>query len=475
MKSKTVLTNSTLYTSWTTIKWNCVYDTVKRLRIKIFQATKEGDIKSLRRYQQLMLRSKANLLLSIKKVTKVITSNNSIKEPNTTDAYRWNLYLNLKNLNEKHWVKLLKYNDLHRSIADIKFNPTGVSIITDRILQCIIKNALEPEWKFKFEKHSYGLQPNKHQVNVLGQLKNNISSCKTNSWVLQMDLSTYLNKLSDEILLSKLAQFPAKKIIYHWLKSKTCNFIGKSLTKPTSEFKNESISMLLTNIQLKGIENILDFAKTTSEGYYKEKNPVYTVRYINTIFIVSESKEQCIKVQEKFQSFLTEIGLKITHKSIQINPLIQGVTIFGYKLKTYNATNKQVKITPDPQSVFQIKEKLKRIWSKNKTQPPQIVILHLNRLIKNWASQYKIWNSSQAFRHLDFWMIHKMWRYALRRHPNKGKKWIKNKYFSSLENTELNWSFLPGKAIPRITHLMKFRRFKYKKQTLAKTDQLVTN
>jgi RNA-directed DNA polymerase len=54
---------------WRQTDWRRVEDDVRRLRQRIFTASKAGDLKKVRNLQKLMLRSRANTLLSVRRVT----------------------------------------------------------------------------------------------------------------------------------------------------------------------------------------------------------------------------------------------------------------------------------------------------------------------------------------------------------------------------------------------------------------------
>src|SRR5215469_414630 len=56
---------------WDAINWRQVQDDVRRLRQRIFTASRAGDLKKVRNLQKLMLRSRANALLSVRRVTEV--------------------------------------------------------------------------------------------------------------------------------------------------------------------------------------------------------------------------------------------------------------------------------------------------------------------------------------------------------------------------------------------------------------------
>ena len=56
---------------WDAVDWQPVEGDVRRLRQRIFTASKAGDLKKVRNLQKLMLRSLANALLSVRRVTEV--------------------------------------------------------------------------------------------------------------------------------------------------------------------------------------------------------------------------------------------------------------------------------------------------------------------------------------------------------------------------------------------------------------------
>jgi RNA-directed DNA polymerase len=53
---------------WRQIDWRQVEKNVRRLRQRIFMASKAGDLSRVRRLQKLMLRSRSNTLLSMRRV-----------------------------------------------------------------------------------------------------------------------------------------------------------------------------------------------------------------------------------------------------------------------------------------------------------------------------------------------------------------------------------------------------------------------
>ncbi|EDX82366.1 hypothetical protein S7335_812 [Synechococcus sp. PCC 7335] len=70
MQTQASLVNRpTTPTEWRSVNWRKANRRVRNLRHRIFRATTEGDYRKVRSLQKLMLRSYANRLLSVRKVT----------------------------------------------------------------------------------------------------------------------------------------------------------------------------------------------------------------------------------------------------------------------------------------------------------------------------------------------------------------------------------------------------------------------
>ncbi len=79
------------FTDWSQINWRKARKIVRNLRQRIFRARQLGQWKQLRRLQKLLIRSRANLLLSIRQITQVNTGKQTAgidKEVINTPAQR---------------------------------------------------------------------------------------------------------------------------------------------------------------------------------------------------------------------------------------------------------------------------------------------------------------------------------------------------------------------------------------------------
>ncbi|MFE7045195.1 reverse transcriptase N-terminal domain-containing protein [Streptomyces atratus] len=145
---------------WHEIDWRAVEDEVRRLRQRIFTASQAGDLKRVRNLQKLMLRSRANTLLSVRRVTEVnagrktpgVDGRTALLPQSKAELANWAQY------RSSVW-KPLPVKRVHIPKAGGKKRPLGIPVIADRVLQARVVNALEPEWEARFEPKSYGFRP----------------------------------------------------------------------------------------------------------------------------------------------------------------------------------------------------------------------------------------------------------------------------------------------------------------------------
>ncbi len=57
--------------SWDQVSWLSAEENVRRLRQRVFTASQAGDLKRVRNLQKLMLRSRSNTLVSVRRVTEL--------------------------------------------------------------------------------------------------------------------------------------------------------------------------------------------------------------------------------------------------------------------------------------------------------------------------------------------------------------------------------------------------------------------
>jgi len=142
---------------WDEVEWRRVEQDVRRLRQRIFTASQAGDLKRVRNLQKLMLRSRANTLVSVRRVTERNAGRATAGidgEVALTSAAKTALAVEVHRRDPSWQARPVKR--IYIPKANGKQRPLGIPVLRDRALQACVVNALEPEWEARFEPRSYG-------------------------------------------------------------------------------------------------------------------------------------------------------------------------------------------------------------------------------------------------------------------------------------------------------------------------------
>ena len=95
------------------------------------------------------------------------------------------------------------------------------------------------------------------------------------------------------------------------------------------------------------------------------------------------------------------------------------------------------------EQVLTITDKVKQEIHRSRGTSQHELIMRLNPILKGWANYYQYSAASETFRKADHLIFKKLWRWGIRRHGNKNRTWIKQRYFHKIGNRD--WVFATTK------------------------------
>jgi RNA-directed DNA polymerase len=426
---------------WHAINWKHVYRTVKNLRQRIFRASRAGDLPRVRSLQRLMLRCRANVFESVRRVTQV---NQGKDTPGVdqllvlTPEERGRLCDQLSHLGLHHVHPVRRVYIPKRKGK----RPLGLPTIVDRCVQAMVKNALEPFWEARFEGSSYGFRPGRGCHDAIEKLFRVGRVNTTRPWVLDADIEGAFNNIGHTALVQAIGNFPARELLKQWLKA---GYVEEEMLHPTNTGVPQGgvISPLLLNVALHGMEQALGMSYTP-QGVLR--GPYALVRYADDLAVLCPTQEKAIEAQERLSQWLSVRGLRLSDEKTHIRHLRDGFNFLGFNIRHYpmpysSRSGSKLLIKPSPAAITDVKRKLTGLWRKHVGSPTVALINEMNPVIRGWSNYFRVGVSKEVFNDLDSFMYTRAQRYMKRRHPRKSGWWRTEKYWGQTPGRKDRWVF----------------------------------
>ncbi len=413
---------------WDTIVWPVHEENVRRLRQRIFKATKEQDLATVRNLQRMMLRSWSNTLVSVRQVTQ----RNAGRGTPGVDGQvaltaRARMDLAVQVHRTARSFRPLPVRRVYIPKANGRQRPLGIPAIADRAHQARCRNALEPEWEARFAPRTYGFRPGRSCQDAIAVI--HVMGCGKNPqrrWILDADLTAAFDKIDHDHLLAKLGSFPGKGMIRGWLKAGVFGK-GKGFA-PTDEGTPQGgvISPCLLNIALHGLEEAAGVRYEASDPARTKRGCPALVVYADDMVALCHTRQEAERVKARMAGWLAPRGLSFNEAKTRIVTLEDGFDFLGFTVRRHAG---KLITKPSKAAVKRVKHRLAAEMRALRGGNTAAVLAKINPIARGWANYYRGAASSRTFAALDHYLWQLTYKWACYSHANKPKPWIVSRYY----------------------------------------------
>ena len=424
---------------WHQINWRRVEDEVRRLRQRIFTASKAGDLKKVRNLQKLMLRSRANTLLSVRRVTERnagrLTAGVDGEVVLTPEAKA--RLADRVHQNSEPFKALPVRRVYIPKPGSRKRRPLGIPVIADRAHQARVVNALEPEWEARFEPRSYGFRPGRGCHDAIEAIFLVVKGKDPKRrWALDADLAQAFDKLGHDHILNQLGTFPARGMVAQWLKAGVVEQ-GRLHRTEAGVPQGGVVSPVLLNVALHGMEQAAG-VRYDPNGWARADSPVL-IRYADDLVALCHTRQEALEVKARLAGWLAPRGLSFNEDKTRVVSLDEGFDFLGFNVRRYGSKSL---IKPSKAAQRRIRERLRDELRSLRGTNAQAVIKRLNPIIRGWANYYRTQVSSEVFNALDHYLWRLAYKWASYSHQNKSTSWVVHRYFDMFNKSRRDrWVF----------------------------------
>lgn len=395
------------------------------------KATKEGRYNKVKALQHLLAHSFSGKALAVKRVTE-----NPGRNTAGVDGVIWNTPQKRNRAIGCLKQRGYKPSALRRVYIpkkNGKKRPLSIPTMKDRAMQALYLLALDPVAETRADPVSYGFRKDRSCADAITQCKILLAGQGCARWILEGDIKSCFDQIDHAWLLRRVPM--EKSLLRKWL---SAGFLYRQRLYPTEAGAPQGgiISPVLANLTLDGLEAALRDTFPRKYGG-SAAHQVYLVRYADDFIITGDSKEVLeTQVQPLVAQFLRERGLELSPEKTRITCITDGFDFLGQTLRKYR---RRLVVKPSKNSITTFLRNLRTLVKQNATATAGGLILQLNPKIRGWANYHRYVRSSAAFVRVDHAIFQMLWRWAVRRHPNKGRVWIRRRYFQTWGDN--HWAF----------------------------------
>ena len=266
----------------------------------------------------------------------------------------------------------------------------GIPTVLDRLIQQVLLQVLQPIYDPTFSDHSHGFRPGRSAHDAIREAREHVREGKT--WVVDVDLSSFFDRVSHDILMGRLARRIADRrvlgLIRRYLKAGMLAE-GVVIQRDKGTPQGGPLSPLLANVLLDEVDQEL------------EKRGHAFVRYADDSRVFLRSRRAGERVMRLLRRLYGRLKLVINEEKSAVAPFSER-PFLGYDL--YTAWNGELALAPSKKSLRRFKAMVRRETRRPIGRSVARVIQWLAPRIRGWWNYFQLTTCQGTLRRVGGWL-----------------------------------------------------------------------
>jgi group II intron reverse transcriptase/maturase len=337
-----------------------------------------------------------------------------------------------------------------------EFRPLGIPTMKDRIVQCAVKQIIEPLFEARFWHVSYGFRPGRGCHGALEHIRTALRPRATASdgkrhaypcqWVIEGDIKGCFDHISHHQVLERIRRRSGDRkvnmLVHAFLKAGVLSedqFIRTDAGTPQGGI----VSPLLANIALSVIEEKYERwvnhqkklrARRTCDGIEaamrvrmsdrKAGRPVFfPIRYADDcVVLISGTYEDAAKEKESLARYLKETAkLDLSEEKTRITATDKGFEFLGHRIrmKWDDRYGYSPRVEIPKHKVADLRYRLKNLTTRRTlTWSLEKLLSQVNPILRGWGHFYRFCTGAKTILNsIDWYVGDRLWRWMTKKHP----------------------------------------------------------
>jgi group II intron reverse transcriptase/maturase len=266
----------------------------------------------------------------------------------------------------------------------------GIPTVVDRMIQQMILNVLQPKFDPTFSAHSYGFRPGRSAHQAVREAQRYVQEGRR--WVVDVDLEKFFDRVNHDILMGRLARRIKDKrmlrLIRRYLEAGVMAQ-GVVIERWEGTPQGGPLSPLLANVLLDEVDKEL------------EKRGHAFVRYADDGNVYVRSERAAKDVMATLKRLYAKLRLKVNETKSRI-ARVWNSQYLGYGF--WVAKGKAVKHRVGAKALKVMKERVRRITSRNGGRSLEQIAKELRGYLPGWKEYFRLAETPGIFAQVDEWI-----------------------------------------------------------------------
>ena len=330
-----------------------------------------------------------------------------------------------------------------------EFRPLGVPTVKDRVVQCALKQIIEPLFEAAFYHVSYGFRPGRSCHGALEHIRRAIRSPKKaddgkkNSfpcqWVIEGDIKGCFDHIDHHQVMERIrrrcADRKVNRLLLMFLKAGVLSedqFIRTDAGTPQGGI----LSPLLANIALGIIEEkyerwvywsrSIDGKKAAQGARLRDRKAgrsvFFPIRYADDfVVLVSGTYEDALREKDALANYLKETArLDLSVEKTHVTAVEKGFEFLGHRvrIKWDNRYGFGSRVEIPKRKVLDIRYRIKQLTTRTTGWRLAKLLREMNPVLRGWANFYRFSIGAKTIlKNLDWYVGERIWRWMARKYP----------------------------------------------------------
>lgn len=282
----------------------------------------------------------------------------------------------------------------------------GIPTVLDRFIQQALLQVLQPLFDPTFSDASYGFRPGRRAHDAVLRAQAYVQEGR--SWVVDIDLEKFFDRVNHDILMGRLAKRLADRRVLRLIRRYLNAGVlagGVVIERHEGTPQGGPLSPLLANVLLDEVDKEL------------ERRGHAFVRYADDLNVYVRTQRSGERVMQSLRKLFGRLKLRVNESKSKVVRATQS-KFLGFSF--WIGPGRRIRRRVAPQAIQRMKERVRELTRRSAGRSLAQMCKPLGTYLSGWNGYFRLAETPRAFADIDGWVRHRL-RAVQLKHWKRGR------------------------------------------------------